>query len=133
VSTADRLLLLRPNGRVFWHLNSPSSREGDGAIALVVPATPSAQMVWRRSIPGRRSQPPGAQRHSRRDGDRDRQAVGDNGVAALPNLLMFFFAFPLGVFFTLLTKQVNPGIYFVGLLVPDWASCSRGSRRYGST
>lgn len=34
----------------------------------------------------------------------------------LPNLLMFFFAFPLGVFFTLLTRQINPGLYFVGLL-----------------
>ncbi|MBV8987559.1 MAG: hypothetical protein JO372_03260 [Solirubrobacterales bacterium] len=34
----------------------------------------------------------------------------------LPNLLMFFVAFPLGVFFTLLTKDTNPGVYFVGLL-----------------
>jgi purine-cytosine permease-like protein len=37
-------------------------------------------------------------------------------TVVLPNLLMFFFAFPLGVFFTLLTKEVNPGVYFVGLL-----------------
>lgn len=34
----------------------------------------------------------------------------------LPNLLMFGFAFPLGVFFTLLTRSINPGVYFVALL-----------------
>jgi purine-cytosine permease-like protein len=34
----------------------------------------------------------------------------------LPYVLMFFVAFPLGVFFTLTTGQTNPGIYFNGLL-----------------
>lgn len=34
----------------------------------------------------------------------------------LPYALMFFIAFPLGVFFTLTTGQTNPGIYFDGLL-----------------
>jgi len=34
----------------------------------------------------------------------------------LPYALMFFVAFPLGVFFTLTTGQTNPGIYFDGLL-----------------
>lgn len=34
----------------------------------------------------------------------------------LPYALMFFVAFPLGMFFTLLTGQTNPGLYFVKLL-----------------
>ena len=34
----------------------------------------------------------------------------------LPYALMFFVAFPMGIFFTLLTGGLNPGIYFVGLL-----------------
>lgn len=34
----------------------------------------------------------------------------------LPYALMFFVAFPLGVFFTLTTGQTNPGVYFVSLL-----------------
>lgn len=38
----------------------------------------------------------------------------------LPYALMFFIAFPLGIFFTLITHQTNPGIYFVGLLGLGW-------------
>ena len=34
----------------------------------------------------------------------------------LPYALMFFVAFPMGMFFTLLTGGTNPGIYFVSLL-----------------
>lgn len=34
----------------------------------------------------------------------------------LPYALMFFVAFPLGMFFTLLTGGTNPGLYFVSLL-----------------
>ncbi|HEY3773828.1 MAG TPA: hypothetical protein VGL69_12580 [Solirubrobacteraceae bacterium] len=37
-------------------------------------------------------------------------------TVVLPYALMFFVAFPLGIFFTLITGQTNPGIYFVGLL-----------------
>lgn len=34
----------------------------------------------------------------------------------LPYALMFFVAFPLGIFFTLVTGETNPGVYFVSLL-----------------
>jgi purine-cytosine permease-like protein len=34
----------------------------------------------------------------------------------LPNFLMFFVAFPLGIFFALIMKETNPGVYFVTLL-----------------
>src|SRR5579875_3338355 len=37
-------------------------------------------------------------------------------TVVLPYALMFFVAFPLGIFFTLITGQTNPGVYFVGLL-----------------
>ena len=37
-------------------------------------------------------------------------------AVVLPYALMFLVAFPMGVFFTLVTGQTNPGVYFVSLL-----------------
>lgn len=37
-------------------------------------------------------------------------------AVVLPYALMFFVAFPMGVFFTLITGQTNPGLYFISLL-----------------